>query len=120
MTSKRRWILVAGAVIVAGAAGGAVALAGGGEDERATGPQADAAARAAVKIAGGGKAAGVERDVEGTRVWEVEVARPDGTTLEVDLDAALAPLADEPDDDDSGGDRGDGDGDRGEAHDDDD
>ncbi len=55
-----------------------------------------------MKIAGGGRAAGVERDAEGKRVWEVEVTRADGTTLEVDLDAALRQVAAEREDDGSG------------------
>ncbi|HEV2774323.1 MAG TPA: hypothetical protein VGV90_01915, partial [Solirubrobacteraceae bacterium] len=67
-----------------------------------TGPQAERAGAAAVKIAGGGSAASVERDAEGRRVWEVEVAKADGTTLEIDLDAALKQVAAERDDSDSG------------------
>ena len=102
MSATRKRILITGAVLVAAGAGGAVALAGSGDDERATGPEAEAAAAAAVKIAGGGRAEGVERDAEGRRVWEVEVTRPDGTTLEVDLDAALKQVAGERDDDEGG------------------
>ena len=55
-----------------------------------------------MQIAGGGNATSVARDGEGSRVWEVEVARADGTTLEVDLNAALERVGAEPDDDDSG------------------
>ena len=108
MSAMRRRILIVGAVLVAAGAGGTVALAGGDDDERTTGPEADAAAAAAVKIAGGGTAASVERDVEGRRVWEVEVTKTDGTNLEVDLDAALKQIAAERDDD-RGGDKGDAD-----------
>jgi len=96
-------ILLAGIVLVAAGAGGAVAVqAGSGDDQSATGPQSERAGAAAVKIAGGGSATSVERDAEGDRVWEVEVAKPDGTTLEVDLDAALRRVAAEPEDTETG------------------
>ena len=99
MSKNLKRILIAGAVLVAAGAGGAVAVqAGSGDDESPRAPEADRAGAAAVKIAGGGSAASVERDAEGNRVWEVEVAKPDGTTLEVDLDAALEQVAAEPDD----------------------
>jgi len=92
-------ILIAGAVLVIAGAGGAAAVqAGSGDDEVASGAQADRAGAAAVRIAGGGSAASVERDAEGRRVWEVEVTKADGTTLEIDLDAALEQLAAEADD----------------------
>ena len=94
MSRTLKRILIAAAVLVAAGAGGAVAVqAGSGDDEVTTGPQADRAGAAAVKIAGGGSAASVERDAEGDRVWEVEVTKADGTTLEVDLDAALQRVA---------------------------
>ena len=103
MSRRAKRIVLAGAVLVAAGAGGAAAVqAGSGDDERATGLQADRAAATALRIAGGGSAASVERDAEGARVWEVEVTRPDGTTLEVDLDAALKQVAAEPDDDSTG------------------
>ena len=103
MSKNFKRILIAGVALVAAGAGGAAAVqAGSGDDAVATGAQADRAGAAAVKIAGGGSAASVERDAEGKRVWEVEVAKPDGTTLEVDLDAALQRVAAEADDTESG------------------
>ena len=103
MSKNFKRILIAGVVLIAAGAGGAVAVqAGSGDDAVATGAQAERAGAAAVKIAGGGSATSVERDAEGKRVWEVEVAKPDGTTLEVDLDAALKRVAAEPDDTESG------------------
>ena len=103
MSKQLKRILIAGAVLVAAGAGGAVAVqAGSGDDEVATGAAADRAGAAAVRIAGGGSAASVERDAESRRVWEVEVSKPDGTTLEIDLDAALEQVAAERDDSDSG------------------
>jgi hypothetical protein len=103
MSNSLKRVLIATAVLVTAGAGGAAAVhAGSGGDQVATGAQADRAGAAAVKIAGGGSAASVERDAEGRRVWEVEVTQADGTTLEVDLDAALRQVAAEPDDADSG------------------
>ena len=103
MSKNFKRILIAGVVIVTAGAGGVAAVqAGSGDDETATGPQAERAGAAAVKIAGGGSAASVERDAEGRRVWEVEVTKADGSSLEVDLDAALEQVAAEPDDSESG------------------
>jgi uncharacterized membrane protein YkoI len=59
---------------------------GGDDDKQATGPAADRAKSAAIDIAGGGTAQSVEREDEGRAVWEVEVKRPDGKTVEVTLD----------------------------------
>jgi hypothetical protein len=92
---KRRTAAVTGVATVAGAlalGGGAWALAGGGDDEGGSvgGPQADRASAAALAYTKGGTANAVERDDEGGATWEVEVTRPDGTTVDVRLDAAYA------------------------------
>jgi pyruvate/2-oxoglutarate dehydrogenase complex dihydrolipoamide acyltransferase (E2) component len=71
------------AVVIAGAGAGAT-FAGAQDDERATGPEADRAATAAVAHVGGGQVTGLERESEGEVVWEVEVRR-DATTHEVEL-----------------------------------
>ena len=103
MTKNIKRSLIAAVVLVAAGAGGAAAVqAGSGDDETATGPQADRAGAAALQIAGGGSAASVERDAEGRRVWEVEVTKADGTTIEIDLDAALKQVAAERDDAETG------------------
>ena len=85
---RTRSMVVAGSVAVALAvAGGGVALAGAGDDEATvTGHQADAATAAALEATGGGRANAVERDSENGATWEVEVTRPDGTTVDVRLD----------------------------------
>ena len=85
---RTRSMVVAGSVAIALAvAGGGVALAGAGDDEATvTGPQADAATAAALQATGGGRANAVERDSENGATWEVEVTRPDGTTVDVRLD----------------------------------
>ena len=103
MSRSLKRILIAGAVLVTAGAGGAAAVqAGSGDDAVATGAEADRAGAAAVRIAGGGSAASVERDAEGRRVWEVEVTKADGSTLEIDLDAALEQVAAEADDSEGG------------------
>lgn len=84
-------LIAAGAVAAALAAGGAgAALATGGDDGEGglAGPQADRAIAAALKITGGGKANAVERDGEKGATYEVEVTKPDGTTVDVRLDGA--------------------------------
>jgi Peptidase propeptide and YPEB domain len=80
--------------VVLGGAG--VAYAVGGDDEsegRATGPGAERAKAAALELVPGGTANEVERDDEKGATWEVEVARPDGSTVDVRLDAELNKVA---------------------------
>ncbi|MBL8778260.1 MAG: PepSY domain-containing protein [Acidimicrobiales bacterium] len=78
----------AGVVLAVGLSGGAVALAGGGDggEGTVTGAGADRATAAALEATGGGQAHSVERDTENGATWEVEVTRPDGTTVDVRLD----------------------------------
>ena len=86
----RLWVagVVVGAAAAATAAGGAVA--GNGDDGPAshqlTQEQAEAAARAALEATGGGIANSVETDHENGATYEVEVTKPDGTTVGVRLD----------------------------------
>lgn len=88
---RRRTMAASIATLVgaAGIAGGAVAFAGGSDDEgpSVTGPEADRAVAAALAATGGGKANAVERDDEKGATWEVEVTKPDGTTVDVRLGA---------------------------------
>jgi hypothetical protein len=108
--SRRRKLLIAGiAVLALGAGGVGFAQAVGDSEENVTGPEADAAKRAAVAIVGGGKAVGVERDDGDGAAWEVEVER-DGKTLEVSLTGDLQRVGTKTDDD-SGGTEESGDGD---------
>jgi len=84
-------LLIAGVVIVVLAAGGvgiAQAVSGDSE-EQVTGPRADRAGQAAVRAVGGGRAVGVERGDDGGAAWEVEVVRPDGSEIEVNLTGDL-------------------------------
>ncbi|MEA2829140.1 MAG: hypothetical protein QOG43_3579 [Actinomycetota bacterium] len=91
MTSRKNKLIIAaaGLALAAGLAGGGVAVAGSGEDgPSVTGPEADAATAAALAATGGGHANAVERDSENGAVWEVEVAKADGTTDDVRLDGS--------------------------------
>jgi peptidase YpeB-like protein len=85
-----RLVKIAAAVTVAAAlalGGAAWAIAGGGDDEGpgATGPEADRAKAAALAHLGGGTANAVEKDDEES-AWEVEVTKPGGGTVDVQLD----------------------------------
>ena len=88
MKLTRKHMVATGAILALAAGGGGVALATGGDDGEgtATGPQADAAKAAALKITHGGTANAVERDSEAGATWEVEVTKPDGTVVDVRLD----------------------------------
>jgi uncharacterized membrane protein YkoI len=94
--STRRKALVAGLAALAIAAGGvsvANALGGNdGGDEQANGPAAEAAKAAALQIVPG-TANAVERDSEKGATWEVEVRKPDGSTVDVRLDAEYKKVA---------------------------
>jgi hypothetical protein len=85
---SRKYAIVGGSVlaIAAGGGGAAIATAGGDDEGTASGPAADQATAAALKITGGGHANAVERDSENGATWEVEVTKPDGQTVDVRLD----------------------------------
>ena len=55
-------------------------------DQNVTGSGADQATAAALEITNGGTANSVERDSENGATWEVEVTKPDGSTVDVRLD----------------------------------
>ena len=103
---KRIW--AAGAVLgIAGAATvGGMAVAGNGDDgsvsHQYTTAQADAATKAALAATGGGTANSVETDNENGATYEVEVTKPDGTTVDVRLDENYAVVVIEGDSEDSG------------------
>ena len=98
---RRRTALVAAVATLALAGGGigvGIAASGGDDgDRRATGPGAERARAAALAHLPGGTATAVERETEGGAAWEVEVRRPDGTTVDVLLDDRLTVLATEDD-----------------------
>ena len=91
MRSNRRWALVSGgiAAVAAVAIGGVgIAQAVGGDSEApVTGSAAQQARTAALDAAGGGTVLEVEyQDGDGAGVYEVEVRRTDGSTVEIHLD----------------------------------
>ena len=100
--------IIAAAVVAAGlSAGGGVAIAtNGGDDGPAshayTQEQADAASAAALEATGGGTVNSVETDDENGATYEVEVTKPDGTTVDVRLDENYAVIVIEGDSEDSG------------------
>ncbi len=92
--NKRLLMIVAGIVVLAALALGGAAIAGSSGvfddgDAQLTGPSADRAKAAALRITGGGKANAVERDSEDGATYEVEVTRPDGKTVDVRLDGSF-------------------------------
>lgn len=95
--------LAVGAAAVAvgiAVAGGGIAVAGSSDGEGTlSGPQAQAATKAALAATGGGQANSVERDSENGATWEVEVTKPDGDTVDVRLDAAYGVVVIEGDSD---------------------
>ena len=88
--NKRIVAVSAGAAVVAAIAigGAAVASNGGADPDEVSLSSAEGkdASAAALKETGGGKANSVERDDEDNAVWEVEVTRKNGSTVDVRLD----------------------------------
>lgn len=98
---RRRGVIVvvaSAAVIVAAGAGLAVGL--GGDDDAAdrpiTGPTLARASAAALAHTGGGRVTGTEAGDEES-AYEVEVTLPDGTEVDVQLDADLRVVGSETD-----------------------
>lgn len=79
----------------------------GESGDNVSGPDATQAGQAAVEAAGGGKVVEVDQDNEAGAIWEVEVQKSDGTTVDVRVDQDFKVLgvesdadsADEPGDD---------------------
>jgi uncharacterized membrane protein YkoI len=88
MNKTRIKIAIGVIALAAVAGGGTYAYAGGADDgdNQVTGPGADRARAAALAHVGGGTANAVERDSENGGVWEVEVTKSDGSTVDVRLD----------------------------------
>ncbi len=100
MNKRTMGATLAGALLVAGVAGGAVAVAdngNGNQDGSVTGPAADTAIAAALTETNGVKANAVERDTENGAVWEVEVTKADGSTVDVRLGGDYHVIVVEPD-----------------------
>jgi len=90
MSPRKRTVIGAGSVLVAGLGIGGTAVATQGDNEigsdNYTAQQADDATQAALDATEGGQANSVERDSENGATWEVEVTKTDGSTVDVRLD----------------------------------
>lgn len=90
----RARLAVGATVLALGLTGTGVAGAalqhGDGNDGHVTGPHASQAVAAALRATGGGRANAVERDTAAGATWEVEVTKPDGSTVGVRLDRSYA------------------------------
>jgi hypothetical protein len=78
--------LALGGAAIANATGGG---GGSGGDQSLSGATLDQASAAALKAAGGGKVTASELDNEQGATYEVEVAKTDGSTVDVRLDKAF-------------------------------
>jgi uncharacterized membrane protein YkoI len=103
MQLTRKYMVVSGAILALAAGGTGVAMATGGDNGTVTGPGADQAKSAALEITHGGTANSVERDSENGATWEVEVTKPDGSTVDVRLDQSYKLVVVEGDSEDAGG-----------------
>ena len=107
---KKRTMFAAGAVVAVGiSTAGGVAIATNGDDDGPashayTQEQADAASAAALEATGGGTVNSVEIDDENGATYEVEVTKPDGTTVDVRLDESYEVVVIEGDSEDESGD----------------
>jgi len=101
---SRKYVIVGSSVLALAAAGAGTAIATSGDDAGgATGPGADQATAAALKIYPGSHANSVERDSENGATWEVEVQKQDGSTIDVRLDQSYQLVVAEADSEDQGG-----------------
>ncbi len=102
---KRTAVLtgLAATAAVAALVGGGVAAANDGDDgpvsHQYTPAQARQAEAAALEATGGGTVNSVETDDENGATYEVEVTRPDGTTVDVRLDDSFGVVVIEGDSD---------------------
>jgi len=110
MKFNRRIAIIVAALAVLAAGGAGIAMAVGvGGSEQVKGPAAEQAKAAALKAAGGGTVLEVEgQDGDGAGVYEVEVRRADGSTVEVHLNGAFEPVGTQADDDNGSEDEQDG------------
>jgi hypothetical protein len=114
MKWQRKYLIIGGSVLAVAAGGTGAAFAtgavGGGDDgdSSLTGPVADKATAAALRITGGGTANAVERDSEDGATYEVEVTKPDGNTVDVRLDENYNLAVVEGDNEDGGAETGSG------------
>jgi uncharacterized membrane protein YkoI len=93
MNVKRNTLIAGAAAAILAVGGVGVANAVSDDDGGATGPGADQAKAAALRLIPGGHVNAIERDGEKGATWEVEVRKPDGSTVDVRLDANYEAVA---------------------------
>jgi uncharacterized membrane protein YkoI len=98
MTRRGKLITVAGVALALGAGGVGIAVAGSGDDteEPIRGTALDRASQAALEHTGGGRVTETESGDEES-YYEVEVTRPDGSQVDVQLDRAFRVVGGEAD-----------------------
>ena len=100
MTNKLKKVLITVAALAALALGGAAlagAATGGDASTALTGDAKASAEKAALVSTGGGKVNQTELDNENGATYEVEVAKTDGSKVDVRLDDAFKVVVTEPD-----------------------
>ena len=97
--------LAAGALAIAGITGGALIATGGDNEQPITGEALQRASQAALDHIGEGRVTETEVDDEESK-YEVEITRPNGTQVDVQLDASFNVVGTEDDglDDETDGD----------------
>ena len=99
---RRKLVLVAAVVVLAGAVSAGIAIAAAGGDEQPlTGSSLERATDAALAHTGGGTVVETETGDDGA-AYSVEVRKADGTQVEVNLDESFDVIGQEPDDDGAG------------------
>ena len=103
MTTRRKALIAAAAVLALAAGGAGVAIAGGGDEDTAEGPDVaisgsdlDKASAAALAHTGEGSVSATEVGDEES-YYEVEVTRDDGSQVDVQLDRGFNVVGDEAD-----------------------
>jgi hypothetical protein len=86
--------IVAGVLALGG--GTALAFSGASNSNQVTGAAADQARAAAVSAVPGGRAGEVRTETDAGAAYGVNVARPDGSTLQVNLDRNYHVLSTQP------------------------
>lgn len=102
---RRITLIAAGVVVVVALALGGAAIANatmGDDGAPLTGTTLERASAAALKAAGGGRVTETEHDSEGGGIYEVEVTKPDGSEVEVRLDASFNVVSSENDGEEQG------------------
>lgn len=97
----KRWIAVGTIAVATVAVGAGFAIAGSGDDRPLVGADLDRATHAALAHTGGGTVIESETGEDGA-AYGVEIRLPDGSVVDVTLDARFRVIGDEVDDDSSG------------------